>query len=181
MATLVGSTTDPDKELPTKEPDQVPVEEEMAEDINAADYAEEGIAEDPDGEQPSADYDSRKMDPDEEVFPGGPNFKQINEWKDQYGEVYVTSVTPEKHIVWRTINRFEFRSISKRLEQALASGQTTQIEANLNNEEEIAELIILFPVYDRRNPAGFMAGIASTVSQQALEASGFTSVDVRQL
>jgi hypothetical protein len=40
------------------------------------------------------EYDSEKMDPEEELWPDGPNFAQINAWKEEYGDVYVTSVTP---------------------------------------------------------------------------------------
>jgi hypothetical protein len=127
------------------------------------------------------EYDSRKMDPDEEVWDGGPVFRQINAWKDQYGDVFVTSVTPEKHIVWRTLTRSEYRNLVKVLEKTLSTGSVSQGEANLNNEESIAEMCILYPPYKRDSQAGEMAGIASTIAQQVMEASAFVSVEVRQL
>lgn len=127
------------------------------------------------------EYDSYKMDPKEEVWDGGPTFGQINEWKDRFGDVYVTSVTPKDHIVWRTITRFEYRRLIQNTEQALSTGQMTQAVANLDNEESMAELCILYPEYRRSNASGAMAGIASTVSQQIMEASGFSSIEVRQL
>lgn len=126
------------------------------------------------------EYDSEKMDPEEELWPGGPNFAQINAWKKEHGDVYVTSVTPTHHIVWRTITRFEYRRLVKLLEQKLAQGQS-QGEANMDNEESIAEMCILYPPYSRQNGAADLAGVASTISQQVMEASAFVSVDVRQL
>lgn len=132
-------------------------------------------------ETPEEEYDSTKMNPEEELWDGGPNFAQINGWKDQFGDVYVTSVTPEKHIVWRTLTRFEYRRLIKIMEQQLASGQVSQGEANLNNEEAIAEMCILYPPYSRQAGAENMAGVASTIAQQVMEASAFVSVEVRQL
>lgn len=144
---------------------------------------EPAVAEDPEpieAVEDEEEWDSYKMPPEEEVWPGGPTFAMINAWKDQYGDVYVTSVTPDHHVVWRTINRFEYRRAVKNLEQALASG-VPQSEANMNNEEHITELCVLFPPYNRANPAGEMAGVASTISQQVMEASAFSAVEVRQL
>jgi hypothetical protein len=67
------------------------------------------------------------------------------------------------------------------LEQKLAGGKVSQGEANMDNEESIAEMCILYPPYSRKNGAADLAGIASTISQQVMEASAFVSVDVRQL
>lgn len=127
------------------------------------------------------EYDSRKMDPEEEVWPDGPKFGQINEWKDKFGDIYVTSVTPTEHVVWRTMSRFEYRRLIQNTEQALATGQTSQAIANLDNEDAIAELCILYPPYSRTKATGMLGGIASTISQQVMEASGFSSLEVRQL
>lgn len=117
----------------------------------------------------------------ETYWPEGPTGAQVREWKNQYGDIYVTSVTPEKHIVWRTLTRFEYRRLVKQLDQQSTSGQVTQAEANLNNEESIAETVILFPPYKRNETSGYMAGIASLISQEAMEASGFVALEIRQL
>jgi len=118
---------------------------------------------------------------DEEYWPGGPTGAMVKEWKKVYGDIYVTSVTPERHIVWRTLTRFEYRRLVKVLDQQSSSGQVTQSEANLNNEESIAETVILFPPYKRDQVSSYMAGIASLISQEAMEASGFVALEIRQL
>lgn len=125
--------------------------------------------------------DSMEIADDEEYWPGGPTGAQVKEWKQVYGDIYVTSVTPEKHIVWRTLTRFEYRRLIKSLDQQSSSGQVTQAEANLNNEEAIAETVILYPPYKRTDVSSSMAGIASLIGQEAMEASGFVALEIRQL
>lgn len=127
------------------------------------------------------EWDSTKMDPEETLWDDGPNFGQINAWKEQYGDIYVTTVAPEKHYVWRTLTRFEYRRLVKNLEQSISTGQVSQSEANMNNEEQIAEMCVLFPKYERTAGAKELAGVASTIAQQVMEASAFTPVEVRQL
>jgi hypothetical protein len=121
--------------------------------------------------------------PDAELWEGGPTLALINEWKQQYGEgsVFVTSLTPDYHVVWRTLTRFEYRRLVKNLEQAVSSGTMSQAEANLNNEESITELCCLFPTFTRQNGQGVMAGLPSVISQEVMEASGFVAQEVRQL
>jgi hypothetical protein len=67
------------------------------------------------------------------------------------------------------------------MEQLVQSGQLSSAEANLWNEEAIAELCILFPSYDRSAMTREMAGLPSLISQEVLEASGFVALEVRQL
>ena len=127
------------------------------------------------------DVEPGEIGDEEEYWPGGPKGSEVKEWKKVYGDIYVTSVTPDKHIVWRTLTRFEYRRLVKALDQQASSGQVTQAEANLNNEESIAETVILFPPYKRTEVSGYMAGIASLISQEAMEASGFVALEIRQL
>lgn len=119
--------------------------------------------------------------PDEQMWPGGPIFAQVEEWKAKYNSVYVTAITEDKFVVWRTINRTEYRNIVKTLEQAVNEGEITQAEANLNNEEMIALTCMLYPTYDRASISDDMAGIASIISQEVLEASAFTALEIRKL
>ena len=164
-----------DEVVEKKAPQAEPEPEEVNE------VAEEEEAEEEESFAEEAEWDSYSMPPDQEVWPGGANFAQINAWKDEFGDIYVTAVTHDKNVVWRTLNRFEYRRTVKQLEQAVSSGQMTQAEANMNNEEMIAEMCILYPKYQRANPVAEMAGLASTITQQVMEASAFSAVEVRQL
>lgn len=121
------------------------------------------------------------LDDSEEIWPGGPNAGMIKEWKMQYGDIYVTSISYDKHIVWRVLNRNEYKQIVKKMEQLIQAGTLSSAEANMWNEETIAELCILFPKYDKKSLSGIMAGMPSLIAQEVLEASGFVALEVRQL
>lgn len=118
---------------------------------------------------------------EEEVWPDGPTAGQIKMWKQEYGDVYVTSLSYDKHIAWRPLNRLEYKHLVRKMEQLVQSGDLSSAEANLWNEEAIAELCILFPQYDKNAMTREMAGLPSLISQEVLEASGFVALEVRQL
>lgn len=120
--------------------------------------------------------------PDEElIWPGGPTAGQIKLWKQEHGDVYVTSITYEKHIVWRTLNRLEYKNLMKKMGQLVQAGQLTDSEASLWNEESISEICILYPAFDKQSLVSEMAGLPSLIAQEVLEASGFQALEVRQL
>jgi len=118
---------------------------------------------------------------DEPIWEDGPNAGDIKKWKSIHGDVYVTSITYDKHIVWRTLTRNEYKQLVKKMEQLVQSGQLSTAEANLWNEESITEICLLFPAYDKMALANEMAGLPSLLSQEILEASGFVALEVRQL
>lgn len=115
------------------------------------------------------------------IFENGPTAGQIIQWKKQYGEVYVTSISFDKHIVWRVLSRIEYKQLVKKMESLMQAGQLSTAEANMWNEEAIAELCILFPGYNKAALTSDMAGLPSLISQEVLEASGFVALEVRQL
>lgn len=120
--------------------------------------------------------------PDEElIWPGGPTAGQIKIWKQEHGDVYVTSITYDKHIAWRTLNRLEYKNLMKKMSQLVQAGQLTEAEASLWNEEAISEICILYPAFDKQSLVSEMAGLPSLIAQEVLEASGFQALEVRQL
>jgi hypothetical protein len=121
------------------------------------------------------------LDPDETIWEGGPTAAQIVDWKDTHGEVFVSSFTPEHHIVWRTMNRLEYRMHIRNMEQMQNSGTVSQAEAALVNEEAICEICILYPEFNSASLPGELAGVPSAISQDVLEASGFVALEVRKL
>jgi hypothetical protein len=118
---------------------------------------------------------------DELIWDGGPTAGMIKAWKQEYEDIYVTSITFDKHIVWRVLNRLEYKQIVKKMEQLIQAGTLSSAEANMWNEEAISELCILFPKYDKKSASGVMAGVPSLIAQEVLEASGFVALEVRQL
>ena len=124
-----------------------------------------------------------ELGPDDPIWDGGPLMRNVTEWKNQHGDgnIYVTSVTPTVNVVWRTLTRFEYRRLVKNMEQAVAAGTVSQAEANLNNEEQICELCMLYPSFTRQQMAGELAGLPSLISQEVMQASGFEALEIRQL
>ena len=118
---------------------------------------------------------------DELIWEGGPTAKMIKDWKVEYEDVYVTSLTFDKHVVWRVLNRLEYKQIVKRMEQLIQAGTLSSAEANMWNEEAIAEICVLYPKFDKSTLSGSMAGMPSLIAQEVLEASGFVALEVRQL
>ena len=121
------------------------------------------------------------LDDAEEIWDNGPTAGMIKAWKALHGDVYVTSLTFDKHVVWRTLARSEYKQLVKKMEQLVQAGQLSTAEANLWNEEAITEICLLFPDYTKVSMADDMAGIPSLISQEILEASGFVALEVRQL
>ena len=121
------------------------------------------------------------LDDNELLWDNGPNAKMIKAWKKEYEDVYVTSITYDKHIIWRVLTRLEYKQIVKKMEQLVQAGTLSSAEANMWNEEAIAEACILYPKFDKNDLRGAMAGMPSLIAQEVLEASGFVALEIRQL
>jgi hypothetical protein len=163
----------------------ITADEKTGEELGLEDYTRIEVKEEQDLETEDDDTNGpmtvEDLEDDEEIWNGGPTAGQIKQWKSMFGDVYVTSITFDKHIVWRTLNRNEYKQLVKKMEQLVQAGQLSTAEANLWNEESITEICILFPSYDKIALSNEMAGIPSLLSQEILEASGFVALEVRQL
>ena len=148
--------------------DNTPLSEEQADTLQMIDQIEEG-------------REVEDLPDDEEIWDGGPTAGLIKIWKAKHGEVFVTSISFDKHIVWRTLSRLEYKQLVKKMEQLIQSGQLSSAEANMWNEEAITELCILYPSFDQDSLVKEMAGLPSLIAQEVLEASGFVALEVRQL
>lgn len=140
------------------------------------------IEEDDEDVDPDAPVSLDDLDPNDELWPGGPTISQVKAWKDEFGEIFISSFAGENnHIVWRSMNRFEYKRMIKAMEQASTTGQMTEADIKMFNEEYMAELCIIYPKFSRADLVGTMAGIPSIISQEIMEASGFVALEVRQL
>lgn len=153
------------------------------EEVSEADLATPPVPEEDDELDEEEEVSIDDLPDEAELWPGGPVIGQVKAWKEEYGDgnVYVTSITYDKHVVWRTMNRAEYKNHIRNLEKLTQSGQLGNSDAGLYNEEAIAELCILYPQYDRRTSGNEMAGVPSIISQEVMEASGFVALEVRQL
>lgn len=113
--------------------------------------------------EPEMDY---YIDPnDTPLFEGGPGISQIDIWKKQYQKekIFHTQIL-DKHFVFRTLNRFEYKQIVA----------IENIDA-LYREEIICHTCVLWPFnYDFKAMAADDSGYPSTLAQIIMENSGFT-------
>jgi hypothetical protein len=121
------------------------------------------------------------LDPEEYLWPDGPQVKHVLTWKQQYGDVYVTAVTYDYHVIWRTLSRPEYKNHVRNMDKLIKGGTVSDAEANMYNEEAIAEICMLFPTFSRADMTDELAGVPALISQEVMEASGFTALEVRKL
>ncbi len=124
-------------------------------------------------------------DDSEELWPDGPTVGQMKAWKTEFGKIYVTSIDAETHVVWRPLQRTEYRAHIRKMEKVNEAGKLSQAEATLLHEEQLTSVVMLFPELDFTNPstnlAGALAGTPSLIAQNVMEVSGFVAMDVKEL
>lgn len=99
------------------------------------------------------------------IFEGGPGITQVDIWKKQFTneKVYHVKIL-EKHFIFRTLNRYEYKQIVA----------IENVDA-LYREEVICHTCVLWPYnYDFKNMAVEDSGYPSTLASVIMENSGFT-------
>ena len=111
------------------------------------------------------DYDYQVDPNDTPIFEDGPGVSQVEIWKKQFTKekIFHTQIL-EKHFVFRTLNRYEYKQIVA----------IDNIDA-LHREEIICKTCVLWPFnYDFKTMAKEDGGYPSTLAQIIMENSGFT-------
>lgn len=112
-----------------------------------------------------ADTEEEDYDPNEPVFIGGPTIAEIDAWKEQYGQVYLTEVDDDDLFIWHVINRKEFKEIMK-----IADADA------MYREERICEKCVLWPAeYSFTSMESGKAGTPTVLAEQIMERSGFST------
>lgn len=102
---------------------------------------------------------------DTPIFEDGPGVSQVELWKKQFTKekIFHTQIL-DKHFVFRTLNRFEYKQIVA----------IENIDA-LHREEIICSNCVLWPYnYNFKKMASEDSGYPSTLAQIIMENSGFT-------
>lgn len=157
--------------------------------VEAVKVIEEELHEDPapepEAETPETeDFNPTRLedlDPNEELWEGGPKIGNILAWKQEYGDIYVTSLTLDKHVVWRTMDRGEYKTMIRTMEELTQRGSLTSAEIQLFQEDYVSDLAILFPEVNPEEKDRDLAGLATIIAQEVMDASGFVALEVRQL
>lgn len=142
------------KELNKKEENTNTEEAINEDDINEDDIDEEEIE---DEENVVLDEEG---DPERELFEGGPKISQINKWKEEYGEVFATSIDLEMFI-WRPLTRKDYKEL-------ITNGGSLY-----DREERYCAKCVLWPDnYDFKDEH-IKAGLPTSLAEQILLKSGF--------
>ena len=97
------------------------------------------------------------------LFPGGPSLDQVEAWRSQYKDIYLTEFDDMEVFIWRPLIRKEYKDVMK-----------IQNADNHYKEERICERVVLWP-----QNYGFMAmtqgkaGVPTLIAELVMEKSGF--------
>lgn len=99
---------------------------------------------------------------------GGPSEADIENLKQQYGDVFVSAFSDEEVYVWRSLMRDEFRILQLRLQDP-----DDDID-QLTYEEEVCRTCVLWPDAATLNSGlARKGGTASTLAEQVAQQSNF--------
>ena len=105
-----------------------------------------------------------EQDGKDEIFPMGPTYDQLADWKSRYKEEVYMSDFVSQVFIWRPLRRSEWKTMHR------AQGQDEAY-----NEESICRTCILWPEnYANHEMAFGKAGIPTMLSQLIMEQSGFS-------
>ena len=108
---------------------------------------------------------SPEIDLKQEIFPGGPTFEVVDEWKARFGEIYSTTFDEDETFIWRTMNRVEYKEVLNIKGADL-----------MYREERICTKCVLWPIgYDPIKIAAGKAGIPTLLTEQIMDKSGFSA------
>lgn len=91
----------------------------------------------------------------------GPSDEQIAGWKQQFGECYLMSFSPQEPFVFRPINRLEYKNL---LQKAKDDNQF---------QEMVVQRCVLWPSIDTNHLTGGKAGTIPTLYGVIMEGSNF--------
>lgn len=106
------------------------------------------------------------QDGNEKVFEGGPTRNQVENWKQKFGDVYMTEFDSETYI-WRTLSRIEYKKIMN------SEGANN---SEWFGEEQVAQKCVLYPEkFGAQDIVNGKAGVPSVLSDQIMAKSGFVA------
>lgn len=102
-------------------------------------------------------------------LPARPSQTEVEAWKAEYGNVYVSGFSDDEILVWRPLMRHEYRNL-----KTLAA-QHNPPPTQEDQEEMVVEVCVLWPAPNSTeyNQATRKAGAFSTLYEQIMQASCF--------
>mgnify|MGYP001450875383 CR=1 FL=1 len=101
------------------------------------------------------------------AYPRAPSEVNIEQWKQNHGEVYCSGFSDDELVVWRPINRREF----VKLQETVQSSE--QRVSALDLEEEVVSKCILWTSEKGKQALEHKAGSLTTLNEQIMQNSNF--------
>ena len=105
-------------------------------------------------------------------LPDAPPQSQIDQWKNQFGDVFVSGFSETEIYVWRALNRLEYKQL-----QAQLTDPEARVD-ELRYQEQICERCVLWPKLDPQYWAISKAGTPSTLAEQVMLQSNFVAPNI---
>lgn len=100
-------------------------------------------------------------------FEDSPDQTQIEKWKQQFGEIFVSGFSETELFVWRPLSRSEYVTLQKKMRSPDANEQLSELEF----EEEVVRHCILWG--SAMGALKNKGGSVSTLSEQIMTNSNF--------
>lgn len=103
-------------------------------------------------------------------FPGSPTEDQVEQWKQQFGEVLCSAFSDTELHIWRPLSRQEYLSIQTEVMQAAQQGiQIGEAEMELR----VVTTCLLWSSEPGRKSLDCKGGSISTINEQIMLSSNF--------
>jgi hypothetical protein len=120
----------------------------------------------------------KKTKANEEVFPGGPTRNQVENWKQQFGDIYQIDFEEDTYI-YRTISRFEYKQLMNNIEgnqDNPQGGSGDPSQTGWFREEQICNSCVIWPEdYNHEAMGEGKAGVPTVIAEYVMSSSGFNS------
>ena len=110
-------------------------------------------------------------------FDGSPTQTDIEKWKQQHGEIFVSGFSESELFVWRPLTRAEYVFLQKQMRTPQEEGR--QSMTDLDFEDAVVEKCILWG--SEMNALKNKGGSVSTLSEQIMTNSNFMAPNVASL
>ena len=106
------------------------------------------------------------------AFEGAPTPDQIEEWKQQFGDVFCSGFSDLEIFIWRPLTRKEYVDMQVQIAQSQSPVNTYEVE------ETVVKQCLLWASTLGTRSLTKKAGSLSTIQEQILQNSNFISVQV---
>lgn len=106
-------------------------------------------------------------------YDGSPTQEQIDAWKGQYGEIFVSGFSEDDLYIWRPITRGEWRDLQTRVQSP--EEELTQLDF----EELVCSVCVLWQA--SKTSLKLKGGTATTLHEQVLQNSNFVAPQAAQM